>query len=731
MKRVEFQKARAVWAENRASEMNCELAFRAVIPGLKEAAIAIATSGIYRLLVNGEFVAAGPARTAHGFFRVDEYGIEERLNADENVVVVEVLGYNVNSYDTLNQMSFLTAEIRSRDGVATYTGDESEACAGTEVFRGYDLKQRVQKVQRYSFQRAFIDAYRMSAEKKSFYTEALGHSKGNGKKEPWEYLRQRTELKPEPCYIARDVRYPGFEVLPSEAVILEGSAAFDNSHNKVIDEQEYFKISNQLLGFCYEEVKEHVSEEAQRICFFPKNKLRQAPGPRHLNNGYALYRFPYNATGFYRIDVAASEKSRIFIQFDELLTGEDIDFLRMYSCNCFVYTVEPGCYQLMSFAPYTMKYLKVTVKGACTVNKVEMVEYKHPEEAYEVKLPREEEELQLICRAAVESFKANAVDVFMDCPSRERGGWLCDSYFTSSVERVLTGENVLERAFLENFILKDSFEYLPEGMLPMCYPGDHNNGNYIPNWAMWYVLELEKYVKDTGDQSLAEQAREAVYRLLPYYLSHENEYGLLENLGGWIFIEWSRANDEDLVKGVNFPSNMLYARMLEAVGNLYGDQALQKKATALRKTIRMRSLKNGFYTDHEHREGDGWANSGESTEVCQYYAFFLRVASCKEDKALWDILVREFGPGRREHNTYPGIAFTNAFIGNYLRVELLYENGMYDQVIANIKEYFLPMARETQTLWEHEKPTGSCNHGFASYVIYWLAGIYGVTEKIS
>ena len=72
---------------------------------------------------------------------------------------------------------------------------------------------------------------------------------------------------------------------------------------------------------------------------------------------------------------------------------------------------------------------------------------------------------------------------------------------------------------------------------------------------------------------------------------------------------------------------------------------------------------------------------------------------------------------------------TNAFIGNYLRIELLYRNGMYGEVIKNIIDYFLPMAEETGTLWENEKPTGSCNHGFASYVIRWLAGIYGVENR--
>ena len=31
-------------------------------------------------------------------------------------------------------------------------------------------------------------------------------------------------------------------------------------------------------------------------------------------------------------------------------------------------------------------------------------------------------------------------------------------------------------------------------MLPMCYPADHYDGNFIPNWAMWFVLELEEYI---------------------------------------------------------------------------------------------------------------------------------------------------------------------------------------------------------------------------------------------
>ena len=46
--------------------------------------------------------------------------------------------------------------------------------------------------------------------------------------------------------------------------------------------------------------------------------------------------------------------------------------------------------------------------------------------------------------------------------------------------------------------------------------------------------------------------------------------------------------------------------------------------------------------------------------------------------------------------------------------------GYRDAVLKNIRGYFLNMARKTGTLWENDGDYASCNHGFASHVIYWL-----------
>lgn len=710
MRKFYFEKAQAIWADGRSEEMNCELSFRTVIPKGEETKLFLAASSIYRLWVNGEFICAGPARAAHGWYRVDEICLSPFLTEDRNYVVTEVLGYNVNSYDTLDQPSFLTEEIWQGNEVISYAGGESITI--------HDFKNRVQKVQRYSFQRAFIDAYQYEDENKYMY-----HMNESAQS------LCKIEIQTDKRYIYRDVEMPGFETLEPVSVIKKGTAYYEKEKTEIIPEEYFFKIKQDLKGYAREKTEIHVSEEAQKIqlqeteCSVNAIAIRQLP----LSDEYAIYELPYNATGFFDIRLEVREKSRTFVMFDEILSNGSVDFLRMNSCNCFVYRMNAGKYRLMNFAPYTMKYLQIVVLGECIVEQVQFKEYKNSSVLKRIHLPQDTE-LALIYDAALESFRANALDLFMDCPSRERGGWLCDSYFTSSVEYVLTGKNVIEKAFLENFILNKEFRHIPEGMIPMCYPADHNNGNFIPQWAMWYVLEIEKYVYGNQDFELAERSKNLIYSLLKYFESFENENGMLENLQGWNFIEWSRANDPDLVNGVNFPTNMLYMRMLKCVSALYKDLILERKADRLRKNIRKRSFNGMFYTDNEHRDKNQLVNPGICTEVCQYYAFFTGVATVKEDSELWKIMKNKFGPIRSTINDYPEIAGTNVFIGKYLRIELLYRQGLFEEVIKEIKEVFLGMAKETGTLWEHTLPTASCNHGFASYVLYWLAGIFGIEE---
>ncbi|MCC6822344.1 MAG: hypothetical protein IT579_16560, partial [Verrucomicrobia subdivision 3 bacterium] len=148
-----FAAAHPIWPEGRALEKNLTVGFRATFGAPPTGKVVLRATGstLYRVWLNGQFLAHGPARGPHGFYRVDEIDLTERLVPGTNLVAIEVAGYNANSYYLLDQPSFLQAEIVAEGKVLAATGGEGAA------FQAIPLKERLQKVQRFSFQRPFIE----------------------------------------------------------------------------------------------------------------------------------------------------------------------------------------------------------------------------------------------------------------------------------------------------------------------------------------------------------------------------------------------------------------------------------------------------------------------------------------------------------------------------------------------------------------------------------------------
>jgi alpha-L-rhamnosidase len=375
------------------------------------------------------------------------------------------------------------------------------------------------------------------------------------------------------------------------------------------------------------------------------------------------------------------------------------------------YELAPGVYDLETFETYTFKYLKIILmEGDCQLEKVYLREFAHPGNP-KVAFHSSNFKLNKIFDAAQQTFRQNAVDVFTDCPGRERAGWLCDSYFTAIMEKEFTGKSTVEYNFLENYALPENFKHLPDGMLPMCYPADFYDGEFIPNWSLWFIMEVDDYARRSGDSALISRLKPRIEKLLHYFSKFENEDGLLEKLERWIFVEWSKAND--FVRDVNYPSNMLYAGALNAAARLYGNTGWAQKAERIKKTILQQSFNGDFFVDNAVRENGTLKVTENTTETCQYYAFFFNIATPESHPALWKKLVTEFGSNR---SAYPSVFAANAFIGNYLRMAILSRYGLQNQLILEIQDYFYFMADKTGTLWENMHHYASCNHGFASYI---------------
>lgn len=699
-----FRSAQPVWPDGRQEEMNLMVGFRAKLtkPEAKPVVLRVAAATIYRVSVNGEFVGHGPARAAHGYYRVDEWDLTPRLRPGENVVAIEVAGYNVNSYYVLDQPSFLQAEVVSGDDVLASTGG-----AGGRFEAGI-LEYRVQKVQRYSFQRPFIEVYRLAPGFDQWKREASASLTGVS-----------LEVQSDKANLPRGVPYPDFAL--RKPVGLLGRGRMEAAEPKQLwKDRSLVNIGDKLQGYPEGELAVIPTIEAQRFVSVPAAASESTNPEEAIRLGkgeYQIVDLGLNASGFLGATITAEEKTRLWFMFDEVLTENDVDFKRLGCANIFEYQLEPGTYQVESIEPYTLRYLKlVCLEGRSAVQDVFLREYSHP--AVAATFRSSDERLNRLFAAGVETYRQNAVDIFMDCPSRERAGWLCDSFFTARVERDLTGGSPIERNFLENYRLPERFEHLPEGMLPMCYPADHNDGVFIPNWAMWFVVQLEEFAARGGDRATIDALRPKVLKLLDYLGGFENSDGLLEKLPSWVFVEWSEANK--FVQDVNYPSNMLYAGALSSAGRVYGMPELTEKAGRVRETVREQSFDGEFFVDNAMRRDGKLEVTRNRTEVCQYFAFFFDVASPTTHGELWKRLRDQFGPHRQETKAFAEVHPANSFIGNMLRMELLSRNGRGQQILDESIAYLLYMADRTGTLWENVGAYASCNHGFASHICHTL-----------
>ena len=158
-KPISFHNAVPVWSAALAGRMNIWLSFHARVelaPGAS-ATLRIAAAQAWRVWANGQFAGRGPARAAHGHARVDEW----TLTGDGSgvmEVVVEVMGYGVATFCSTHEPAFLCAELITGKKVLAWTALRGGG------FVAEHRRERVQKVERYSYQRAFVEGYRFAAQ---------------------------------------------------------------------------------------------------------------------------------------------------------------------------------------------------------------------------------------------------------------------------------------------------------------------------------------------------------------------------------------------------------------------------------------------------------------------------------------------------------------------------------------------------------------------------------------
>ena len=691
---VRFEAATPVWPTGQEKAMNTFFRFRAEYEADGPAILRVTAGYDYKAWIDGAFVGFGPARAAPGLFRVDEWPVAAKPG--RRVVEIDVAGYNCNNFYLPDQTPFLQAEVVAGGRVVARTAADGGFTAQTTG--------RVRKVPRFSYQRTFMEVYRLPH---------AGCAVPLAEQSP-KRLLPRAWPVPD-FHVLRDFTPKSLEKVAWDASVTPKTVRC------VVPAFPGYKL------FPLGELEENPYFDVQRL----KTVARMA-APRPTEDGWhplaagegIVFAGPHEEAGFPQLRVRCSAPTTIYFTFDEMLQPDgSVDQFRAGTVGTLVWHLGKGDHDLEGFEPIAFKCARVlAVGGAAEVSAPSVRTYVSPSAA-RASFRSSDPALAKIFDAARRSYVANAVDCLTDCPIRERAGWLGDTFFTGRASKWLTGSTENERLFFENFILPDDYG-APEpyrGLVPAVWPVDlMEQACFIPNWNLWLFLELEEFVHRGGDPAVVAAFRPKLMDALAWFDRHVNADGLLEKLPGWVFVEWSQANK--LVQDVNYPTNMMFAKALDALARLYGLPELTARAARIRETVRRQSrMPDGWYCDNAVRQADGTLKlSGECTETCQYYAFFTGVADKERDAELWRRLVEDFGPDRVAKSRWKRIWPSNFIFGTCLRLELLSRDGRGAQIYREVRDYFLKMAETTGTLWEHGDTRASCCHGFASIAVEYL-----------
>ncbi len=683
-----FLKAKPIWVEGKEREMNVHAVFRAEVKSSEQVQLHIGGTAFFRIFADGTFLAFGPARTAKGFIREEIYTLPKGTKE----IIIEAVGYYCKSIATVWQPSYIVAELQCQDEVLAYTGRD---------FKAFEPGCKVQRTERYSVQRHFTEIWDYR-DCKSLTEE--------------KYQVPIVVLNDMPEVLDRRVPYPEYRDVDLAVASSFGTLEYDEERPYKPIRYSWASVPKEWGIFDWEEIPYHPYTWIQR-----HNQVisqRNVSLPLTLNKGeYVVFDFQRIEAGFVRANIESLTGSDVVIGYTEFYEGEEFVFQNMNVHNVVEFFLSEGdAREVQSFEPYTYRFAILAVKeGSIRLNEFGVKTYMLSTEHVR-KIQTEDEVLNAIYQAAIRNYAHNEVDLYMDCPSRERAGWIGDSYFTAKGEFALTGDTKTEDAFLENYRLFVNEGDFPEGVIPECYPSDiPPKGDFIPQFTMLFILEVAEYVQERGHLDMAEPFRERIYSLLEFYRKYENEDGLLERLPSWNFVEWGKAND--WIQDVSYPTNFLYSKVLECIGGLYNDEECLRRCEEVRKTATKQSFNGHHFMDHAVRDAEGkLVLQKEASEVGQYYAVLFGDIDIHSETyiELKELILHVFSPDR--NGNMPEILEFNMIMGAYMRMELLAKMKEYDLLLHDVKRMFGQMEQDTGTLWEYRIHKGSYDHGICAYV---------------
>lgn len=300
-------------------------------------------------------------------------------------------------------------------------------------------------------------------------------------------------------------------------------------------------------------------------------------------------------------------------------------------------------------------------------------------------------------------------DGFIDCPSREQRQWTGDANIQSLLNYVTCGDTRLVRKML----LQSAQTQGSDGMIMMASTSDlaAEARTIIPDYCLHWILSIGNYLLYTGDESPLLELFPSVAKAIEWFVPYLDRHGLLADVPGWLFIDWSDKLDRG---GEVLALNALFVGALRAAARVadilsapryarrWGDLASSVAESAAE---RLWDSSRGLYADARGEDGLSRVASQQGNAAAIAFGIAPRdrwesmLSAILDPKRLvltrtwkWDI--------DRPFDTDTDIVLAQPFFSHYLHAALAAADKKAEMV-SNIASRWSSMLEDGgSTFWE-------------------------------
>jgi alpha-L-rhamnosidase len=712
-----------------------EAFFRVEFPSTDAVTFSIATVCFYQVWLNGVWIGYGPARASHGRLTIDRWALSQEHLKVDNCVTVQALWEGIFTFDHVRGTPGVWMALDEARGPLPFA-----PLASSQTGRTYS--------HRFSHQRGWVEE--IDGRKR-----AAGWMGGTWNPSEWQQASIRTN---DEAVILEERDFLPFVTRTRRPESVTFSGAADLSAKTEHRALGYEGVPN--FGAPMDSPSRNIQEEALRPSAARDENLAGLtlsgtgptilhPDPQGLDRTVQLD-FGTYASGMLELEISAPAGTQIDVGWSEIpwnnetasrWSESDQPGGSVAARECadsrqglrYICTGAPN-ERLDGMFIMALRHMRLTfrvpssVKAPITIHHLAVRVAGYPIER-EGDFRCSDESLNRIHRAAVETMENSIHDVYMDCPGRERGGWLNDSYSAAVGMSAISSDTSFDRRFLRQFI--DSLAVIPEmHSVAALYPSEFHRwpgGKQRPILchSLFWVIQAERHLRLFGDEKLKKEWWPGLKTTIDGFGLYRSKEGFIENHPWDEFVDWSSPQGGP----IQTFSNLIYGTALSRIGSLYNNAALKRDGAQTLEAIESAAWNEGrgLYADIVNREGAALSPGSRFSEVTNYIALWTGALPKEREEKAWRQM-RNLHP--RSTDNAPMVYELDLARGNayslLYRFEYQGRRGEIADLARDLKEAFLPMLERGQTtLSEHLACHFSLCHGFQGYVAHVLARYIG------